>query len=73
MSRIIVLTFALLAFPALCFADEEAPQDCSSGQKLVSFADGNNVTSACIEEGSEMAPTEENMAQEGEVDPGNYD
>ena len=50
--------------------DEESP--CPSGQVQVTFADGNSVSTACIDAGAEMDETVP-AGTEGEQDPGNYD
>jgi hypothetical protein len=71
MKRIVVLAaLALLfLFPSLTLAEDESP--CPSGQVPVTFADGNNVTTVCMDAGAQMDETvgEENASE----DPSNYD
>jgi hypothetical protein len=67
---IITLILALSVFPqASAFAD---PVSCVGDQKVVTFADGNNVSEVCMEEGGGMTftPSEETYV-EGEIDPNN--
>lgn len=55
-SGTIVLTFATL--PKTVFAEDSAACDssCDSGYGLISYADGNSVSCACVAEG-QMEPT----------------
>lgn len=69
-----LFVFLLFFVPTTVLADEEQPDSCPSGQTMVSFADGNNVNSVCVEQTSEMAPTDPDTSLvEGEADPANYD
>ena len=61
----------LLATAAPAFA--ASPPECRSGEKLVSFLDGDDVSYSCVEDTTAMEATVEDLSQEGQVDPNNYD
>jgi hypothetical protein len=74
MKRIVVFSALTLLFlvPNLSLADDDPDQSpCPTGQVPVTFADGNNVTTVCMEAGAQM---DETVVEENEsLDPSNYD
>jgi hypothetical protein len=53
-----LLALGILLVPVSVFASDSCETDCPSGQVRVSYADGNSVTCACVEESSGMHATE---------------
>lgn len=71
--KIVALFFTgllLLASPALAQEENACADACPSGQKIVSFADGDDVSCRCVDEGSGMDETvpNESVGNPGESD-----
>ena len=69
----LVLSLCIIFSPALALADEEAAPCANAEQVNVTFSDGNNVSTMCVNQGSGMTETPDNDAAPDASDEGNYD
>ena len=73
MKKTLILGLCIVLTPALAFADEEAAPCTDEAQSNVTFSDGNNISTMCVDQGSGMTETPDNDASTGASDEGNYD
>lgn len=69
----LILGLLIVLAPALALADEEAPSCDGDGQTNVTFSDGNNIATMCVNQGSGMEATPDNDSAPDVVVDGNYD
>jgi hypothetical protein len=71
MKKSVLLVIFLL--PSLAFAADtvDCSSSCSSGEVMVSFADGNTAECQCVKEAA-MEPSEPNPELDGVSDGGSY-
>lgn len=55
----VMLLAAAFTLPTPVQADESCDQPCPDGKVKSSFADGNNASCVCLDEGAGMQPTNE--------------
>ena len=70
--KTLILGLFIVVAPALALADEEATP-CDGEQVNVTFSDGNNIATMCVNQGSGMEQTPNNDAAEDVSAEGNYD
>lgn len=71
--KALILGLCIILSPALAFADEEPPA-CEDGEQVnVTFSDGNNISTMCVNQGSGMVASPDNDGASGASDEGNYD
>jgi hypothetical protein len=70
--KTVLMMISMLLISSACYGAEEA--DCSAGcpdgQKMISFADGDNPSCACVEDGAQMDDT---IVDESTQSPGDSD